>query len=43
MTYLKLHLLSNKKEVDFMNRTGIAHCGFSIVSDEVYVLVNHTW
>jgi len=24
-----------------MNSNGIAHC--SIVSDEVYVFVNHTW
>jgi hypothetical protein len=42
MIYLTLQLPSNKKGVDFMNRNGIAHCGFSIVSDEVYVFVNHT-
>jgi len=37
-----LQLPSNKKGVDFMNRNEIAHYGFSIVSDEVYVFVNHT-
>jgi len=43
MAYLKLHLPSDKKGVDFMNRNGVAHCGFSIVSDAVCVFVNHTW
>jgi hypothetical protein len=42
MIYLTLQLPSNKKGVDFINRNGIAHCGFNIVSDEVYVFVNHT-